>query len=85
MPYYYIALALAAGVLLVTWRMERSRLGHYLVAIGQNQDAAEALGIDSARAKARALMLSAFLMGLGASSMPSTPTSSIRTARSASA
>ncbi|MBP2670747.1 MAG: branched-chain amino acid transporter permease [candidate division NC10 bacterium] len=65
MPYYYIALALAAGVLLVTWRMERSRLGHYLVAIGQNQDAAEALGIDSTRAKARALMLSAFLMGLG--------------------
>jgi branched-chain amino acid transport system permease protein len=56
---------MAAAVLLITRRMERSRLGHYLVAIGQNQDAAEALGIDSARAKARALMLSAFLMGAG--------------------
>jgi branched-chain amino acid transport system permease protein len=65
LPYYYIALAMAFGVLLITRRMERSRLGHYLVAIGQNQDAAEALGIDSARAKARALMLSAFLMGVG--------------------
>ncbi len=65
LPYYYIALAMALGVLLITRRLERTRLGQYLVAIGQNQDAAEALGIDSAQAKARALMLSAFLMGLG--------------------
>jgi branched-chain amino acid transport system permease protein len=64
LPYYYVAMALAIAVLLVTRRMERSRLGHYLVAIGQNQDAAEALGIDSAGAKRRALMLSAFLTGL---------------------
>jgi branched-chain amino acid transport system permease protein len=34
------------------------------VAIGQSQDAAEALGIDSAQAKRRALMLSAFLTGM---------------------
>ena len=65
MPYYYIALAMAIGVLLITRRMEQSRLGHYLVAIGQNQDAAEALGIDSAKAKRQALMLSAFLTGMG--------------------
>jgi branched-chain amino acid transport system permease protein len=65
LPYYYVAMALAIAVLLVTRRMERSRLGHYLVAIGQNQDAAEALGIDSAQAKRRALALSAFLTGMG--------------------
>jgi branched-chain amino acid transport system permease protein len=65
LPYYYVAMALAIAVLLVTRRMERSRLGHYLVAIGQNQDAAEALGIDSAQAKRRALALSAFLTGVG--------------------
>ena len=65
MPYYYIALAMAIGVILITRRMEQSRLGHYLVAIGQNQDAAEALGIDSAKAKQQALMLSAFLTGVG--------------------
>ncbi len=64
MPYYYIALTMAVVVLLLTRRMERSRLGHYLVAIGQSQDAAEALGIDSARAKRHALMLSAFLTGM---------------------
>lgn len=63
-PYYYLALAMAVGVVLITRRMERARLGHYLVAIGQNQDAAEAIGINSARAKGRALALSAFLTGV---------------------
>lgn len=63
-PYYYVALAMAVGMVLVTRWMERSRLGHYLVAIGQNQDAAEAVGINSARAKARALALSAFVTGV---------------------
>ncbi|HYB73467.1 MAG TPA: branched-chain amino acid ABC transporter permease [Candidatus Sulfotelmatobacter sp.] len=63
-PYYYIALAMAAAVVLVTRRMERARLGHYLVAIGQNQDAAEAIGIDSVRAKGQALALSAFVTGV---------------------
>ncbi len=63
-PYYYIGLALAAAVVLVARWMERARLGHYLVAIGQNQDAAEAIGIHSARAKAQALALSAFLTGV---------------------
>ncbi len=65
LPYYYIALIMAIAVLLITQRMERSRLGHYLVAIGQNQEAAEALGINSAQAKRRALALSAFLTGVG--------------------
>ncbi len=64
MPYYYIAVVLAAAVLVITRRMERSRLGHYLVAIGQNQDAADAVGINSAKAKGQALALSAFLTGV---------------------
>ena len=64
LPYYYLALALAVAVVLVVRRMERSRLGNYLVAIGQDQNAAEALGIDSSRAKARALALSAFITGV---------------------
>jgi branched-chain amino acid transport system permease protein len=63
-PFYYLALVMAVGVVLIVRRMERSRLGHYLVAIGQNQDAAEALGINSSRAKAKALALSAFLTGV---------------------
>ncbi len=63
-PYYYLALAMGVAVVLIVQRMERARLGNYLVAIGQNQDAAEALGINSSRAKARALALSAFLTGV---------------------
>jgi branched-chain amino acid transport system permease protein len=63
MPYYYIALAMAVAMVLIARRMERARLGHYLVAIGQNQEAAEALGIHSARAKRQALTLSAFVTG----------------------
>jgi branched-chain amino acid transport system permease protein len=63
-PYYYIALAMALGMIFVARWMERRRLGHYLVAIGQDQHAAEALGINSARAKAQALALSAFTTGL---------------------
>jgi branched-chain amino acid transport system permease protein len=62
--YYYIALSMAVATVLITRRMERLRLGHYLVAIGQNQDAAEALGINSARAKMQALALSAFVTGV---------------------
>lgn len=64
-PYYYLALAMAVAVVLMVQRMERARLGHYLVAIGQNQDAAEAVGINTARAKGRALALSAFITGVG--------------------
>ena len=63
-PYYYIGLAMAVAVACLTRRMERARLGHYLVAIGQNQDAAEAIGIHSARAKGQALALSAFVTGV---------------------
>ncbi len=64
LPYYYLALAMAVAVVLIVRRMERGRLGHYLVAIGQNQDAAEGLGINSSQAKAKALALSAFLTGV---------------------
>lgn len=63
-PYYYVALAMALGVILVVRRIEGARLGYYLVAIGQNQEAAEAIGIDSARAKGQALALSAFVTGV---------------------
>ena len=63
--YYYLALALmlfATGVVAV---VERSRLGAYLVAIREDEDAAEALGVDTFRYKLCAIVLSAFLTGLG--------------------
>jgi len=64
-PFYFLAAALALGGLLLTARLARSRLGAYLVAIRENEDAAEAVGIDTVRAKVTTLALSAFLAGLG--------------------
>jgi branched-chain amino acid transport system permease protein len=63
-PYYYVVLGLLALSLLVTWAIERSRMGYYLVAIGEDEDAAEAVGIDAPRVKRNIYMLSAFLTGL---------------------
>src|SRR5712692_2034601 len=63
--YYYIALALMLSATAAVWRLERSRLGAYLIAIREDEEAAEALGIDTFRCKLYASVLSAFLTGLG--------------------
>jgi branched-chain amino acid transport system permease protein len=63
-PYYYIVLGLLASSLVITWAIERSRMGYYLVAIGEDEDAAEAVGVDAPRVKRNIYMLSAFLTGL---------------------
>ena len=57
----YIALAVALMVvaLLITLAVERSRFGMSLLAIKQNEPAAEAAGIDTLAWKMRAIMLSA--------------------------
>jgi ABC-type branched-subunit amino acid transport system ATPase component/ABC-type branched-subunit amino acid transport system permease subunit len=57
----YIALAvgLLAASLLLSLLVERSRFGMSLLAIKQNEPAAEAAGIDTLRWKMRAIMLSA--------------------------
>jgi len=64
-PFYLAAAALALLGLLATAWLRRSRLGAYLVAIRENEDAAEAVGIDTVRAKVVTLALSAFLAGVG--------------------
>jgi len=62
--YYYVALGLLLVSLGVTAWIERSRAGYYLVALGEDQDAAEAVGIDVPRVKRDILMLSAFLTAM---------------------
>ena len=64
-PFYYIIVALLAIVLLVTAFIARSKLGHYLAAIREDQNAAEALGIDPALYKIIAAAISAFMTALG--------------------
>jgi branched-chain amino acid transport system permease protein len=60
-PYYYIILAMLAGVLALTWAISRSKLGYYLVAGGEEPEAAQALGVNVARAKLTAMAMSSFL------------------------
>jgi branched-chain amino acid transport system permease protein len=63
--YYYVILGLLAAVLAVGWAVKRSRLGYYLAAIGDDEDAVASLGINPARAKLAAMLLSAFFTALG--------------------
>jgi branched-chain amino acid transport system permease protein len=62
--YYYVVLGLLALGLAITWRIERSWMGYYLVAIGENEDAAEAVGVNAPRIKRDIYMISAFLTAL---------------------
>src|SRR5476651_2535750 len=63
-PYYYVALGLLAAALAITAWIERSRVGYYLVAIGEDDVAAEAVGINVARIKRNIYMISSFLTAL---------------------
>src|SRR5436309_493389 len=56
--YAAVALALLVLAMLVSLRIERSRFGMSLLAIKQNELAAEAAGIDTLRWKMRAIVLS---------------------------
>jgi branched-chain amino acid transport system permease protein len=62
--YYYVALGLLVIGLAVTYRIERSFIGYYLVAVGEDEDAAEAVGVDALRMKRLIYMISAFLTAL---------------------
>lgn len=64
LPYYYVILAIAALAFLVSRVIIRSRLGYYFVAIREDQDAAESMGIPTTLYKTIALTVSAMLTGL---------------------
>ncbi len=64
-PYYYIALGFLCATIVLTHWIERSRLGWYLRATRQSEDASSALGIDVTMVKVIAMTLSAFLTGIG--------------------
>ena len=59
-PFYYMGLALAVITVLVTIWFQGSKLGYYLQAIREDQDAANSLGIPLTFYKNVALMISAF-------------------------
>lgn len=63
-PFFVIAALVALGAMLAVAGLTRARLGGYLLAIREDEDAAESIGIDTARSKVAALMASAFLAGV---------------------
>jgi len=64
LPYYYIGLALALLCIAVVYKVVNSKWGYYFVAIREDQDAAEAIGVSSFRYKTIALLISSFFTGL---------------------
>ncbi len=62
---FYLALALLAASLLVTWRVGRTRAGAWLEAIREDEDSSMALGVNPARMKIGAFMASAALTVAG--------------------
>jgi branched-chain amino acid transport system permease protein len=65
--YYYVILGIAVIVSLVIGYVLKRRLGFYFIAIRDDEDAAEALGIYTTRYKLYALMISAFFTGVAGS------------------
>jgi branched-chain amino acid transport system permease protein len=62
--YFYIILSLAVLTYFLIKKLMESKLGYYFVAIREDQDAAESLGIDTTYYKTLALCLSAIFTGL---------------------
>ena len=66
-PYYYISLALALGIIAVTWIVQHSKPGYLFQAIREDQDAAHSLGINLTFWKNCALVISAVFTSLAGS------------------
>jgi branched-chain amino acid transport system permease protein len=62
--FYYLALALVAIAFAAVWWLAHSRFGAYLTAIRENEEAAQALGINCFRVKLAAIVLSAAMAAL---------------------
>lgn len=58
-PLYYVVAAVAAIMLLATWKLDNSRLGLKLLAIREDEGAAESLGIPTTRLKIGTFVASA--------------------------
>jgi len=65
LPYYYVILGLVGLGLAVTAGLERSRFGYAVMALREDELAAEATGVNTYRSKVAIMGLSAFLAGLG--------------------
>ena len=62
---YYIALVFAAIIAFVAWRLRAGRIGRAWVAIREDEDVAEAVGVNLIQTKLLAYILGAAFAGLG--------------------
>lgn len=63
--YYYIILSLLLAGLLVTYLIERNRIGYYLKAIREDEDVAESLGVYLMKFRLIAFSISGFFTAIG--------------------
>jgi branched-chain amino acid transport system permease protein len=63
-PFYYIAFGMMIITLIIVFIVVQSKLGYYLRAIREDEDAAESLGIRTNRIKLVALIISAIIMSV---------------------
>jgi len=63
--YALLMFAFMSIVVLITVALRRGRLGHYLLAVRADEDAARAAGIDVLKVKLQGMALSALLTGIG--------------------
>ena len=62
--YYWIILIFIVIALAVTRLIDKSRMGYYLTAIREDEDAAEVVGVPSSRYKVMVMAISAFMVSL---------------------
>lgn len=65
LPYYYLMLAFIVLVIVISVRLERSRVGRAWTAIREDEDAAELMGVPTFRFKLLAFFIGAMVGGLG--------------------
>jgi branched-chain amino acid transport system permease protein len=67
LTYAYIILAMMLAIFFITALLKNSRFGYYLVALREDQNAAESLGVSTLGYKMRALIISVFFTSLAGS------------------
>jgi branched-chain amino acid transport system permease protein len=64
-PFYWIILVLVGLSLILVQKIEHSRFGAYLIAVRENEGAAQALGVDTTLVKLGAMTISAAMTAAG--------------------
>ncbi len=63
--YYFVILLMFIGVLWITRVIDKGKFGDYLAAIREDEDSAEAIGVNTFAYKLLAILISGFLTALG--------------------